>query len=509
MKRIFVIFFLLLFNFVYLHSYTNPIFLKALNNYKLLKSKKVKNKENFSSIVIQSLYKSYIFSKNSKEKALSLFLIGKTYLYLIGLKNIGNEIFADLAISSFYRVIKEFPKSSLVDDASYYIAYVYYYYKNTPKRALLELNKLIKNYPKGDYKNDALKLKNKILKEHPKLKVLIKPKLVYKNILLKIRDFVGINYFRVVFDFKNKPDYEIINQEFSIIIILKATKLANSFKIFNINNKSFDKRISFRKENNNLIITIKTQKITNLKYFVLIKPNRLVIDVEEEKILIKKPHEKIQTIVIDPGHGGEDPGAYYYGLKEKIVTLKIAKYVRYYLYKFLSHKQYSIYLTRQTDIFIPLEDRVKFANDLNADLFVSIHCNAARNKNIKGFQTFYLNPSKDKVTIDTTNEVQAIIDDLMRVARISESIKFAEIVHNDLLKHLRKKYSLIVDHGVKKAPFYVLVGTKMPSILVEVSFISNPMENRRLRNKNYLKSVSYGIAKGIVHYIKTAEFTKK
>lgn len=499
---------IIIFSTTFLYGYTNPILIKSLNDYKLLKSKKIKNKEAFSSIVIQNFYSAYSNSKNKKDKALSLYMIGKTYLYLTeSLKN-GYEIYADLTISSFYRLTREFPHSSLSDDAYYYIAYTYYIHKNTPKTALRIINTLLRKYPKGDYKIKALTLKKEILKKNPKLKKIVKPKLIYKNKLLKIRDFVGVNYFRIVFDFLKKPEYEIINQEFSISIILKSTLISKSFKIININNKNFNKRINIEKDKNNLIISINTDKIVNLKYFVLKNPYRLVIDVEEQKEFILKPHERIQTIVLDPGHGGKDPGAMYYGLKEKDVTLKIAKMVRSYLYKLLPKNKFQIYLTRQTDRFIELEDRVKYANKLNADLFVSIHCNASKNKNLKGLQTFYLNPSRDRVQIDTSNDVQAIIDDLMKMARVSESVKFAETVHYTLFNVLRKRYKYIEDHGVKKAPFYVLVSTKMPAILVEVSFISNPLENKRLRNIYYLKNISYGISKGIVKYIKHAEFTK-
>ena len=495
---------------VFLYSYTNPYLIEALNSYKTLKSKKIKDKETFSSFVIQNFYKSYVHSKRKNDKALSLFMIGKTYLYLVKKDIVGNEVFSDLAISSFYRLIKEFPKSSLCDDAKYFIAYVYYYYKNVPQKALNEINGLLKNYPKGDYYKKAKQLKTKILKQHPELKKVVQlPKYEYKNSLLRIRDFLAINYFRIVFDLKKTPDFKVINQQFSLVIVLKSTKVDKNFKIINLNNKIFDKKINIQKNKNNLIVTINTERIINLKYFVLTKPNRLVVDVEEEKETLRKPHERIEIIVIDPGHGGKDPGANYYGLKEKNITLKIAKMVKKDLFKFLPKNRYKIYMTRQTDRFIELEDRVKFANKLNADLFVSIHCNASRNRKLKGFQTFYLNPARDRVQIDTSNDLQAIIDDLMKTARISESVKFAETVHYTLIHYLRKRYSQIEDHGVKKAPFYVLVGTRMPAILVEVSFISNPLENRRLRNYTYLRNVSYRIALGIKRYITHAEFTKK
>ncbi len=482
---------------------------KTIKLYRLLKTSKIKDKQDFSSIIIQKFYEIYSRSKSRKDQAFAMFMIGRTYYYLANNEKTGNEVFADLTISSFYRVIREFPESSLCDDAKYYVAKILYYDKNDPKRALEELYELIDNYPHGDYIIKAKKFIKLILKQNPKLRRKLRKKIiVYKRKLIQIRDLVGNDFFRLVFDFNKAPNYKIEKYEFGLKITLYKTSLSKKFKINNLNNNTFNENISFDNDKSKLIINITTGKIISLRYFVLTNPHRLVVDVEFEKVFIRKPHKKIQTIVIDPGHGGKDPGALYYGLAEKTVTLKIAKLLKKELQRRLPRGKYKIYLTRNNDRYLYLEDRVKFANELNADLFISIHCNASKDRNLMGFQTFYLNSNRDRIKICSTNEVQAIIDDLMKMARYSESMKLAEDVQMNLLKYLRRRYKLIENHGVKRAPFYVLTGTRMPAILVEVSFISNPLENRRLRSMRYLKDVSIGIAKGIIQYIRNVEFVK-
>ena len=502
MKRlIFLLFFCLTVNYLFPSS---KDFNNALNLYRLLKTKKVKNKINFSSIVIQKFYSIYAKSKNKKIKAFSMFMIGKTYLYLTKLQQPGNEVFADLTISSFYRVTREFPNSSLCDDALYYVAYVFYYYKNVPQRAFYELNRLISKYPHGDYVKKAKKFIALILKKYPKFKI---KKHLFQNSLIKIKLLPKGNFYRMVFVFKKFPNYKFDYDDFNINFVFYHTDLSKKFFIKCYNNKNFKKNISIDSSNSNLLVTVFSGEIISINKFILKNPYRLVVDVEFKKIRKKKYHKRIETIVIDPGHGGKDPGAIYYGLAEKEVTLKIAKLLNNYLKKMLP-PYIKIYLTRTTDKYIYLEDRVEFANRLNADLFVSIHCNASRNKYLKGVQTFYLDPYKLNYKIASAGDVDYIINDLLRMAKLSESIKFAKIVHYDLLKYLKSKYRGIENHGVKEAPFYVLVNTKMPSILVEVSFISNPLENRRLRDYNYLKRISLGIAKGIVDYINKSEFVK-
>jgi len=216
----------------------------------------------------------------------------------------------------------------------------------------------------------------------------------------------------------------------------------------------------------------------------------------------------IRKIIIDPGHGGKDPGAMAFGLKEKDIVLKVAQKVK----KLLKKKyNYEVSLTRKTDIFIPLEERTALANTAGADLFVSIHVNAHPNKATKGIETFYLNLAtngeamrvaarENATSTHNISEMQHILSDLMQNSKILESSRLARFVQSNIISGLRKDNYQVKDHGVKKAPFYVLIGAQMPAVLVEISFITNPMEAKRLRKDSFLNEIANQITAGISAY---------
>ncbi|MCX8083476.1 MAG: N-acetylmuramoyl-L-alanine amidase [Calditerrivibrio sp.] len=214
---------------------------------------------------------------------------------------------------------------------------------------------------------------------------------------------------------------------------------------------------------------------------------------------------KVKTVVIDPGHGGKDPGATYHGLMEKDINLDIAIRVKKKLQEYDSGLK--ILMTRETDIFIPLEERTAFANKNKADLFVSIHQNASKNSDAHGVETYVLNVTKDKAALavaafenqaseKSISDLQGILKDIMLNSKLEESLMLANFVQKDLVKSTHDK-----DLGVKQAPFYVLVGAKMPSILIECSFISHPATAQHLTTEDYKEKMAEGIFKGIVKYI--------
>jgi N-acetylmuramoyl-L-alanine amidase len=221
----------------------------------------------------------------------------------------------------------------------------------------------------------------------------------------------------------------------------------------------------------------------------------------------------VRKIVIDPGHGGSDPGApgYYPNQWEKDLVLKMAKRLAAILRDRL---KLTVLLTRTEDKKLTLEERTAIANTQRADLFISLHCNAAKNKNLKGIETYFLNLATDSQAIavaareNATSEknisdLDYILSDLMKNAKIEESTRLSNIVHQNFVKGMKAKYSDIADLGVKQAPFYVLLGARMPSILIETSFISHKIEGKRLMEDAYQKAVCESIADGIEKYIDT------
>jgi len=220
----------------------------------------------------------------------------------------------------------------------------------------------------------------------------------------------------------------------------------------------------------------------------------------------------VRTIMIDPGHGGKDPGASGVGgLSEKNVNLKLALA----LGRHLEEKGFRVLYTRTTDKFVPLEDRTAKANVQKADLLISVHCNSFGNKSMHGLETYYLDLANSKdavrvaarenaVTDRSISDLQVILTDLMLNSKLKESKDLARNIHARVVKAAKPKYNLR-DHGVHSAPFYVLMGAKMPAVLLEVGYITNPAEAERLSSPNYLDHLAAGLAQGVLAYKKSIE----
>lgn len=216
----------------------------------------------------------------------------------------------------------------------------------------------------------------------------------------------------------------------------------------------------------------------------------------------------VRRIVVDPGHGGKDPGAIGpSGLKEKDVTLKLAKKVAAHLRAL----GVEVILTRDKDVFVPLEQRTAIANAQKADLFVSIHTNAAPSSRLRGIETYYLNFAVDEHAMRVAalenasstkrmGDLSGILNQILKNTKVDESSRLARSVQDALTQSVRGNGGK--DLGVKQAPFFVLIGAKMPSILVETSFISNDEEEKMLKENIYLEQLSRGIVSGLRHYMK-------
>ncbi|HZA49543.1 MAG TPA: N-acetylmuramoyl-L-alanine amidase [Myxococcaceae bacterium] len=218
---------------------------------------------------------------------------------------------------------------------------------------------------------------------------------------------------------------------------------------------------------------------------------------------------KVRRVVIDAGHGGHDTGAIgRRGTQEKDVTLAVARKVA----EILADRGLEVILTRDDDRFVRLEDRTRIANEAKGDLFISIHCNAAANRRIRGIETFTLNVASDRYSIrlaarenaqseKSLSDLQFILADLATRANTEESERLARRVQKSLVGTLARKYSEIEDHGTKHALFYVLLGAKMPAILVESSFLSHPEEEVRLASKAYQSHLAEAIADGVQAFL--------
>lgn len=217
--------------------------------------------------------------------------------------------------------------------------------------------------------------------------------------------------------------------------------------------------------------------------------------------------------MIDPGHGGHDHGATGpSGVKEKNLTLAISKQLAAILRNTLGA---DVALTRQDDRYVTLDDRNAIGNRKKADLFISIHANAAESREPHGIETYYLNTATDKASkrlADRENRafgkeistLQKIITTMQQNALTDDSRDMAIAVQSSMIRGLTAHYPDVQDKHVKTALFYVLVGSKSPSILVETGFVTNPKEEKRLNSAAYQRQLAEAIATGIRHYLNTA-----
>lgn len=224
---------------------------------------------------------------------------------------------------------------------------------------------------------------------------------------------------------------------------------------------------------------------------------------------------KKYIVVIDAGHGGKDTGASCCGdKKEKKVALSVSGKLK----KKLEAKGYRVYMTRSNDTFVKLPKRTEFANKKKADIFVSIHANAAPSKNLrnvfKGIEVFYLSPAKTARAKEAAEKENAVMFkgkdyytknaylSLISREKIVESHKLALDVSQKMLSNVRTHYGSVENGGVKAANFWVLVGAQMPAILVETGYITHPTEGKNLMNAYYKGLLAEGIASGIERYLK-------
>jgi N-acetylmuramoyl-L-alanine amidase len=251
--------------------------------------------------------------------------------------------------------------------------------------------------------------------------------------------------------------------------------------------------------------------------FHLLDPFRIVIDVfararsaPESRAEGPVPfaERQVKRVVLDPGHGGKDPGATGPGrLQEKTLVLRISREVR----KHLESKGMEVLLTRERDEFLPLEERTARASRWKADLFVSIHANASRNRKTHGVETYLLDTRYDRqtarvaarengTTVEQLNDLQIILASLRLGYSERYAARLAANVQESLMGSLRRRYSQTQDLGVKRGPFLVLFMADMPAVLVEVGFLSNRSEAKRMRGDAFIGSAADGIAHGILAY---------
>jgi N-acetylmuramoyl-L-alanine amidase len=216
----------------------------------------------------------------------------------------------------------------------------------------------------------------------------------------------------------------------------------------------------------------------------------------------------VSKIVIDPGHGGHDPGAKGQGQTEAELVLDIALRLEKLL---VAVPGIEVALTRRTDEFVHLQERTAIANRENADLFLSIHANASRNKQARGVETYFLNFATNQSATEVATRENAasgqVMSDLPNFIKaialnnkLAESRDLATIVQRAMIEKLKPANGNLRDLGVKQAPFVVLIGAAMPSVLAEISFLTNSQEGKLLKNTNYRQRIADALFTAVKNY---------
>jgi N-acetylmuramoyl-L-alanine amidase len=332
---------------------------------------------------------------------------------------------------------------------------------------------------------------------------------------------------RVVIDLSKQVEYKAdrLAEPDRIYLDLQMASIAPDKQIILIDDMVIENIRSAQFDEHTVRVVLDIKQAHSYDVFYLENPVRLVVDVypngsgsplslspsrrRESLSLVEQLGLKVKTIVIDPGHGGRDPGAVSEsGLMEKDVVLDIAKRVKTLLER---GEDYQVYLTRESDIYVPLEGRTAFANLKEADLFISIHINAGRRKGARGIETFYLSMASDEEASltaalenassgKTINDLSSLLRDILKVTRVDESRDLAGTIQSCLCHRTEAE-----DRGVKRAPFIVLIGARAPSILVELGFMSNKQDERLLKREEYKDKLARALAEAVEDYVESRE----
>lgn len=442
----------------------------------------------------------------------ALFNAGKIYLELFAVSS--NRSYAERALRIFEELAGRFPESNLSDDALLKAG-------DITRLIFMDVEKSIKYYreciqKKGDMAPIAMRIISSVEKGEN----------LPETHLQDIMWWISERYGRINIILSGRATYtsEFRDEEGeSQSLKIKISHSRTEKKI----EKEFPpggmvKKILVENKNGSLMVEVILEKMGGYQVFHIPFPFTIVVDLFKKDWAKKDPiasvieqyeesvknKRKLFTVVLDPGHGGDDTGAKGKKLVEKDITLKIARKLK----KILEEEGYNVKMTREEDVFIPLPARTAFANSIPADIFISIHINSSRNRKARGIEVYYFDKNFDKSltellaqenqtsgNLPLQSELEFILHDLMLTSRNVESTALANDIKNSLLGILN--YRRYRTKDVKGGPFYVLMNARMPAVLVETLFISNPEEERILMDERNIEKIAHGIYGGIKTYL--------
>lgn len=517
------------------------MFQNAKNQYAALFSspKKLGDRTEWESVV--SKFRLVIKASPSSARAAdSVYTIGLIYKNLY--RRSRSTADRNEALASFNLLMGRYPKSPLIANAKRHVGDIQFIAKDYANASSSYRNASLHPGGKSQLKTVSIAPTPKTTRSMP-----VRPAKAGDDeeiaSIIGVRQYSASGHTRVVLDLSGPTAYNVEDAEKGrVTISLMDVKPAPSVSRSMGFEKGFARSVRLENGGNGVtrVVIELAGASVDTAVMALKNPFRMVIDLDSaadnpanqpapahtpsrpadpENVEPKGPAPdpgRIRTIVIDPGHGGKDPGAIGpSGLMEKDVALDIAKRLKEKLESKMSCK---VLLTRNTDRFLELDERTMFANSVNADLFVSVHINASRDRRARGVETYFLSPARSKDELATAarenmmalgsqdeieNDLAYIMSDLASTQKVNDSAILAGSVQNSMTSGLRRVNLPVKDKGVKQAMFYVLWRASMPSALVETGFISNREDERRFRNPAYLDSVAESIAGGLASYGRT------
>jgi N-acetylmuramoyl-L-alanine amidase len=499
---------------------------------------------------------------DSPRAADALFTAGRLYYELYTLSRVPEDLQRSLDL--FGRLVEKHPACHLADDAQLYIATSWLEFKKDRSRARKELQFLVSAFPASDILPTAQRMLEDLSDEAqpsgqppaeqqlPSAATAQGQETSPRPVLLELRTWSSPEYSRLVLYTSSAVRYHGEKSAAPgatprLEIVLSDCERSDEVPVRQQVKDAIIEEIALSSQEKELRLVVSGRVDFNYRIFPLGNPERLVIDLSqaapqpsaaEEKIneIIsgsKSTREKkqalgqlreksqpevslsamaglrIRRVVVDAGHGGRDPGAIGPGGSfEKTLALDIVLE----LSRLLKKEGLEVLLTRSDDRFLPLEGRTALANEKKADLFISVHLNANTNRRLRGVETFYLDLTDDRYSIKlaarenatsekTISDLKFILADLALKSNTDDSIRLAGYVQQELVGRLKQINPQTVSHGVKPALFYVLMGARMPAVLVECSFITNPQEEKLLKQKPYRQAIAAGIHAGVKRFI--------
>jgi N-acetylmuramoyl-L-alanine amidase len=519
----------------------------------LKSSKKKKFRHNWNRCI--EIYEKIVKSfPNSDEGVEARFALGRLYaeMYKVS-RRIGD---LDEAIRWYREVVERFRSHPIAEDAQFEIAMLVNRYRDSPTQAYVEFLKVEIMFPSGAKREEARGMLDRLAAALGNADTASATPAGSVGDTSRTASVKGIrhwstpNYTRVVVDLDSPVRYRhnLLEADAAhkkptrIYIDLEQAVVPKDIdSAVPIKDGLLQRARAGQYKPEIVRVVLDSELVGEYKVFHLHDPFRIVVDVRRSAkadVAVKPPSRpvrkgvrkaeapeksvslarqlglSVKRVVLDPGHGGKDPGCNLPGgIYEKDIVLDVAKVLAE---KIRAKFGWEVFLTRDCDKFLPLERRTAIANMHKADLFISLHINAHKDSRVHGIETYFLNMATDENAVmvaareNATSEknlsdLQTILNELMMNTKIEESSKLAHSVQTGVVKHVGSKFKNIKNLGVKQAPFYVLIGAEMPAVLLELGFLTNGIEKKRLLSKPYRRNLADGISIGLKSYVESIE----